>query len=337
MKKIVNKKTLVMSFVVILCVLVSVPEVKAAIDDIYVAWGLGGTTYVSRLDSSLNDLGGYISLPSAVTNMAVMPNSGNVVLSWGQYLEIRTPDLSGSLGTYDLGTGNSVSALAIQSNDDIVMAWGNNYLHRLGSDLSEKGYISGYTGVTDLVVQSDDDVVAAWGNSYIHHFDSALASQGYISGYSGVTGLAVQSDNDIVAAWGGQYVHRFDSALSDQGYVSGYTGVDNVTVKSDDDVVMYWVIPSYDSFIHNLEPDLSDLNVYVQGYSNVADIVTLSDDTLIAAWGGQYINKFNSGLADQGYISGYTNITALAVQTVPEPTTMLLLGVGSLVFVRKRK
>lgn len=236
--------------------------------------------------------------------------------------------------------GVSCNAMAVLSDDRVVVGLSNDYAYVLASDLSTVDasiYVGGT--INDIAVDANDNIALAT-NYYLGQcaiLDSSLNVLNANSAFNGnVTAVDFQSDGTVVVAtdYAAGYMYRLapDNLTTPLSSVFIGTTTTDIAIQSDDDVVVGTNLGQL--------MILDDTLGFKVGNTISGAITTLavqSDDDIV------YGTIDTIGLADaddpnvilSSIFAGDT-VNDVAV-LVPEPATMMLLAVGGVAGLIRRK
>ena len=226
----------------------------------------------------------------------------------------------------------TISTVSAATIDDVYVGTSSGYVYMLNSDLSDTG-ICFATGdaVTSVTVLPNGNVAVGAGR-YVYLRDPDLGQIGGgisfdVGSSLTVESLAAQSDNDVVVGTSDQWVFLTDSSLVEKtNYsVGGGVAITALAVQSDDDVL----VGTSNPYVYLTNSSLVEQD-YFSASSAINSLAVQSDDDVLVGTSDRWLFLTDSSL---GEIANYSAgngvaITALAVQSIPEPSSFVLLSIG---------
>lgn len=316
---------------VVLCVALLAATVQAVTaGDIVVVSSSGDVAIRSGVDGSAVALASGHGVIDAV---ASGPN-GDIVIGNGSGIKLLDGTTLAVKSTWM--PGYQVTAVDFLSNGDVVAATANGMVSvRSGLDLmvEESGWSPGYSFLS-LTVQSDDDILIGATGGDVFLRDSSLGfKQTAAFGGSDILCMGVLSNDDIVAGSldGSVRVRDGSDITYNKAWWGGPAPVLGLGIQSDDDIALG--LDFYSIYLRD-----AALN-YKTDWGGSWDFSTVgSNDNIVACTKTGTLSIRN---ADLGWIFDsvelpFDTVTAITTQ-VPEPATIVLLGVGLAGILRKKK
>ncbi|MEN8255743.1 MAG: hypothetical protein ABFR33_09780 [Verrucomicrobiota bacterium] len=189
--------------------------------------------------SIITMLGAFI----AVSAMAAQNNDIYITTTNGVIKLIRPDYVGGGMTNLasHAGDGSSATAVAIQSDGDVIYTTASGTIYRMDQDLVFQQNLGGFPSLVSTAVLSDDSVIAGDTNSVVYKRTPTLGFVGSFSGNGEFNDLAVQSDDDVIAitgtdGGGNGFIYRLNSNLVVQTSRSSMGDLLSVGVQSDDEV-----------------------------------------------------------------------------------------------------
>jgi hypothetical protein len=195
-------------------------------------------------DSSLGYLATATGFAFSIGHIAVQSNDDTVVL-WnyapiGGDIHIYRPNVgAGAWDNVTSRAGLGVStAIAIQSNDNIVTGNADGQVKYYDSALGDLVQISGLGSIGALACLSDDTVIAGNTTGWLYALAADGSSiRGFDLGYGTVSAIAVQSDDDVIVANAEGVLRRVtidfsgsSPAFNVTGYGDGFLTITDIAV-----------------------------------------------------------------------------------------------------------
>ena len=255
--------------------------------------------------------------------------------------------------------------VVVSANAGVIHATSATYLDSLNAPALDATVAStGFNNATDLAADSDDVYVASIGR--IYRLPDAYWTGMVYSDWNDYTSVAVLPDSSVYAAkadsiWrlnadltgGVQYMTVNDitdisvNSTSLYGILAGrirsfpgsevwgpYSDWNDYTAVTASEDYVYAFAAAYNA-IWRYNPDLTGGIAYVTGVGGITDLAT--DGTILYGTSGGRIYSFPAA-ETWGPSSAVGDYTSLAVEVVPEPATIWMLGVmgGGVLWVRNR-
>lgn len=273
---------------------------------------------------------------------------------------------SGKIGKYDSGTGSTINAdfitglatphaMAFDSSLNIyVTGFTNNYVAKYASNgsLINSNYItSGLSNPTGIAINASGQIfVVENGNNYVSKYDADGSSVNdlYVdtntSGNASPDGILISGSDMYVVRWAASAVGEYTTAGTDGSTINSdflsYTSITwrpfciardssgNFYVTGNDRVMKF---ASNGSLLND------NLITFTGAYGLAIDS---GDNLFVGAYGGSTIAKYQTDgtVINANFITGVNNVTSIVVQTIPEPSTIVLavLGGGLLLWFARR-
>ncbi len=240
--------------------------------------------------------------------------------------------------------GVSLNAMAVLSDDRIVIGLSNGWMYVLTPELAVQSSLNTTATINDIAVDANDNIAIAT-NYYLGQcavLDSSLNVLSVNSSFNGnVTAVDFLSNGNVVVGtdYAGGYVYTMapDNLTAALSMIFIGTTTTDIAVQSDDDVVVGTNLGQLALLDSTL--NIKSLNNGMGGA--ITSLAVQSDDDIVYA---SLLSLGTIGIADAddtnvilaSLVAGGT-VNDVAVYNVPEPTTMALLGLGGLVTLIRRK
>ena len=298
----------------------------------------GGAVY----DRSSSDLSGLFSGSGYGTISAVATQAnGRVIVgnTAGTVYAFAANNFSTALYSYS-GFG-TITDIAVQHDGDVIVANSIGTLYRrAAADLSNVAFKTGYGSVTSLGVLSNDTIVVGRTDGYAHlaNADTLISSAtqaGFTTGVGGVMSIAVKSNDQIVIASKDALYIRNTNLTTGIATKTGYA-----------DIVDLGILPNGDIAVGRANGVHASLGSTGASYAyktiatgaGIVSIDVLANGNLVVGRNSGWMHTMAVSGTTFNYVSsasGLGTIREVAVQ-IPEPATMALLGLGGLLFARKK-